>query len=291
MAKVLVRSVAVLLILAVSVLLAGLAAFHIVPIKILEGSVVGALARDTGTVVSMSGFERVFPLGLRAKDIALKDVSSGRLVINVDGAWIGFNPLSILSGGLGGDFKASLYGGIVSGSVVISPSGRSIEMKIESLSLFDIPYLQRLKITAGVPFDGGLSLELHEKGCPTGRLMVAGRASPGAEVRFGGLPLPVGLIDSAGLEVFADGSMPVGECHLVLKDLWFKGAEIEAHVTGSSSVKDPIEGSLVDIMIVVVPKGRLTKKEFMLSLIKDYRTGDGIYKIPVKGSLGEVLTE
>lgn len=291
MAKIFKMTALVFLITAVLIPVAGLAVFHIVPIKTLEESVESSLSEGYGITIQMQGFERVFPFGLRAKDIAVKDASSGRELLNIDGAWVGLNPLSIFSGGIGADFKASLNGGTVTGSVCLKPSGRSIEMKMQSVSLLSIPAFDRLNITAGVPFDGELLLELPEKGCPTGGLNLVGKAGSGAEVRFGGLPLPIGRIDSAGIVMSATGSMVRGECHLDLKSLWLKGSDLEAHAYGSSSVKDPVEASLVDIEIEVMPKGRLHKQEYMLSLIKVYRSEDGIYKIPVKGRLGEVMTE
>lgn len=281
----------VFLIILVLIPLMGLSLFYIVPIEALEGRVARSLSEGSGITARMQGFERVFPLGLRAKEIVLKDASSGRTVLNIDGAWIGFNPVSIFSGGIGADFKASFSGGIVSGSVLLKPSGRSIKMKMHSVSLLDIPALQRLRITAGLPFDGDLLLELSEKGCPTGGLRLTGKTDSGAEVRLGGIPLPIGRIDSAGIEIIATGPMPTGECHLEFRSLWLKGGEIEAHVYGLFSIKDPIEASLVDIVMEVRPKGRLLKQEFLLSLIKEYLAGEGIYKIPVKGRLEEVLTE
>ncbi|MEK6759655.1 MAG: type II secretion system protein GspN [Deltaproteobacteria bacterium] len=291
MAKIFKMSALVFLITAILIPVAGLAAFHIVPIKTLKESLESSLSEGFGITAQMRGFERVFPFGLRAKDIAVKDASSGRPLLNIDGAWVGLNPLSIFSGGIGADFKASLNGGIVTGSVVLRPSGRSIEMKMQSVSLLSIPAFQRLKITAGVPFDGDLLLELPEKGCPTGGLRLTGKAGSGAEVRLGGMPLPIGRIDSAGIEMIATRPPARGECHLDMKSLWLKGSELEAQVSGSSSVKDPVEASLVDIVIEVMPKGRLLKQEYILSLIKAYRSEDGIYRIPVKGRLGEVMPE
>lgn len=291
MAKIFKMTALVFLIAAVLIPVAGLAVFHIVPIKTLEESVLSSLSKGYGITAQMRGFERVLPFGLRAKDIVLKDGSSGRLLLNIDGAWVGLNPISIFSGGIGADFKASLNGGTVTGSVRLKPSGRSIEMKMQSVSLLSIPAFQRLKITAVAPFDGDLLLELPEKGCPTGGLRLTGKAGSWDEVRFSGLHLPIGRIDSAGLEVVAAGLEPGGECLLELKSLWFKGDEIEAHVSGSSSVKDPVEASLVDIIIEVMPKGRLLRQEYMLSLVKAYRSEDGTYKIPVKGRLGEVMPE
>lgn len=291
MAKIFKRTILVFLIATVLIPVAGLAVFHIVPIKILEESIESSLSDGYGITARMRGFERVLPFGLRAKDIVVNDGSSGRLLLNIDGAWVGLNPVSIFSGGIGADFKASLNGGIVTGSVRLKPSGRSIEMKMQSVSLLSIPAFQRLKITATVPFDGDLLLELPEKGCLTGGLRLAGKAGSLDEVRLGGVPLPIGRIDSAGIEMIANGPLVRGECLLELKSLWFKGDEIEAHVSGSSSVKDPVESSFVDIVIEVRPKGRLLKQEYMLSLIKAYRSENGIYKIPVKGRLGEVMPE
>lgn len=291
MAKIFKITALVFLISAVLIPVACLAVFHIVPIKTLEEGLESSLFEGSGITAQMRGLERVFPFGLRAKDIVLKDAFSGRELLNIDGAWIGLNPLSIFSGGIGADFKASLNGGVVTGSVRLKPSGRSVEMKMQSVSLLSVPALQRLKITAVVSFDGDLLLELPEKGCPTGGLNLAGKAGSEAEVRFKGLPLPIGRIDSAGIEIIATGPMVRGECHLDLKSLWLKGSDLEVHVSGSSSVEGPVEASLVDIVIDVMPKGRLLKQEYMLSLIKAYRSEDGIYKIPVKGRLGEVMPE
>lgn len=291
MAKIFKMTALVFLILAVLLPVAGLALFHFVPIKTLEEYVESSLLEGTGISVQMQGFERVFPFGLRAKDIAVTDVSSGRPLLNIDGAWVGLNLLSIFSGGIGADFKASLNGGIVTGAVLLKPYGRAIEMKMQSVSLLSIPAFDRLKITTVVPFDGELLLELPENGCPTGGLNLAGKAGHGAEVMLGGLPLPIGRIDSAGIEMIATGHLARGECHLDLKSLWLKGRDLEAYASGTSTVEDSIETSLVDIMIEVEPKGRLLKQDYMLSLIRAYRSEDGIYKIPVKGRLGEVMPE
>lgn len=291
MAKLLMVLVFVCLTAVVIVPSAGLAIFHIVPIKTIEDSIKRQFSGGSGITLHMRGFERVFPFGLRASEIILEDASSGRPVISIDGAWIGFNPVSVFSGGLGADFKASLYGGIVSGSMLIRPSGKSLEAKVRSIRLFSIPALKRHRITAGMPFDGELKMELSEKGCPAGDLSLSGIADPGVDVLLGGLPLPIGLIDSAGLEVFADGAMTGDSCSIGLKDLWFKGGEIEGHASGMTLIKAPVEASLVDAELVLSPKGRLARQEYLLSLIKEYKTKEGGYKIPLKGALGEVFSE
>lgn len=289
MVKILRTVAIVILISVVSVPLAGLAVFYMVPLNAIEGRVVAVFFQDIGIAASLTGFERVFPFGLRAKDIALKDASSGRPLLYIDGAWVGFNPLSIFSGGIGADFKASLIGGLVSGSVITRLSGRSVDMKMESVSLLSIPAFERLKITAEVPFDGDLSITLPENGCASGEVRLIGKTVSGAEVRLGGFPLPVGDIDSAGLEAVSLGLQTADDCLLELKGLWIKGSEIEAMMRGTLIVKDSIEASLVDLILEVRPKGLLLKKEYMLSYLKDYRTGKGFYRVPVKGRLGEVL--
>lgn len=289
MVKILRTAAIAFLISVVSVPLAGLAVFYMVPLNALESSIVAAFSQDIGIAASLTGFERVFPFGLRAKDIVLKDASSGRPLLYIDGAWVGLNPLSIFSGGIGADFKASLNGGLVSGSVLTRLSGRSIDLKMESVPLLSIPAFERLKITADVPFDGVLSIILREKGCASGEVRLAGKAVSGAEVRLGGFPLPVGDIDSAGLEAVSLGAQTTDDCLLELKGLWVKGSEIEAMMRGTLTVKDTVEASLADFILEVRPKGLLLKKEYMLSYLKAYRTGKGIYRVPVKGRLGDVL--
>lgn len=289
MVKILRTAAIVFLITVVSVPLAGLAVFYMAPLNAIESRVVAAFSQDIGIAASLTGFERVFPFGLRAKNIVLKDASSGGPLLYIDGAWVGFNPLSIFSGGIGADFKASLNGGLASGTVLIKPSEKSIDIKMKSVSLLSIPALERLKITAEVPFDGDLSITLPEKGCASGEVRLAGKTVSGAEVRLGGFPLPVGDIDSAGLEAVSLGLQTADDCLLELKGLWVKGSEIEAMMRGTLTVKDTIEASLVDLILEVRPKGLLLKKEYMLSYIKAYRTGKGFYMVPVKGRLGEVL--
>ncbi len=289
MVKILKTVAIAFLISAVSVPLAGLAVFHMVPLNAIEGRVVNALSQDIGITASLNGFERVFPFGLRAKDILLKDASSGRPLLYIDGAWAGLNPLSIFSGGIGVDFKASLNGGLVSGAVLTRLSGRSIDLKMESVQLFSIPAFERLRVTAGVPFDGDLSITLREKGCASGEVRLAGKTVSGAEVRLGGFPLPVGDIDSAGLEAVSVGLQTSDDCLFELKGLWVKGSEIEARMHGTLAVKDTIEASLVDLVLEVRPKGLLLKREYLLSHLMSYRTGDGLYSVPVKGRLGDVL--
>ncbi len=291
MVKTLRRLALIFLMSVLSLPLALFAVFHLVPIKTLEESIVSALEQSAGIKAGMHGFDRVFPFGLSAEGIVLKDASSGRVLFNIDGAWAGFNPVSILSGGIGVDYKASLNGGLVSGSVLQRLSGRFVDMKMEGVSILAIPALERLRVSAGVQFDGDLSISLPEKGCATGVLRLAGRGGSGAEVQLGGIPLPVGGLDSAVLEAVASRPDAAGECHVELKRLWLKGGEIEAQMHGSLKVKDPIEASIIDIVIDIWPKGRLLKKGFLLSLIEDYRTGDGIYRVPVKGRLGEVMSD
>lgn len=289
MVKILRTAAIAFLITVVSVPLAGLAVFYMAPLNALESRVVAAFSQDIGIAASLTGFERVFPFGLRAKNIVLKDASSGGPLLYIDGAWIGFNPLSIFSGGIGADFKASLNGGLASGTVLIKPSEKSIDIKMKSVSLLSSPAFERLKITAEVPFDGDLSIALPEKGCASGEVRLAGKTVSGAEVRLGGFPLPVGDIDSAGLEAVSLGAQTADDCLLELKGLWVKGSEIEAMMRGTLTVKDTLEASLVDLILEVRPKGVLLKKEYMLSYLKAYRTGKGIYRVPVKGRLGDVL--
>lgn len=274
------RALIAVWILAAGIALFSFTLFHMIPIDIVEGWVDAAFKERAGIYLQKKDFKRVFPLGLRADDIEVRNDPKGPALLVLDGAWAGIDPLSLLLGTVKSDFKASINGGVIEGDIsfgirksVLRAEGRSINPAL-------MPVFERTGLVIDAPFEASASMLFLKGKCPEGALSMKGKDMPEGKVRIKGLPLPFGAINDAGMKA------GLKDCAVDIEAAWLEGADVSVRAEGKIHIREPIDASPLELKLEMVPRGAMLDKEFLLSLLQKYRKSANYYLVNVRGTLG-----
>ncbi len=272
------------LVIALAVILAGLALlaitlFHTFPLASV-GEGVKARFRAQGVLVSWQSMERTFPVGLSMEKVEAVDMSTGRIVARLDSAQTGVNLLSLFKGYLGFPIAARLGNGTVTGEARIRIKGADVELEAAGLEPGAVPAVASSGLSVDGSIKGRLSLHVPWRGCPTGFARLRSGRIPANGVKYNGIPVPLGQIDTAGLDARTLG------CRIVVDGAWLDGVELSARLAGEVALAAPLEASPLKATIDLMPKGDLTEKQWMLSFIRPWRKSDNYYSMTIGGTVG-----
>ena len=255
------------------------ALFHLIPASLYERLLAEELAQRTGLRFQSASFDTAFPLAFAMEGLKLYD-NAGNELVRLENLRAGLNPLGYL-GGLKISIDAKASGGQIDGVARVGFFRSSFEMEARAIGFKAIPALERAGMKIDGTFDAMLVMK-KDDGCPKGSLKVQGVEFKDAEFSFRGLPLPIDDIDEAGL------SAEFVNCGVRLDGLWMEGKDLSARIKGEIKMVSPFSSSPVDLTLELVPNEGLLKKEFLLSLLQQYRKSANYYSIPLKGTLGGI---
>ncbi|CAG1066080.1 hypothetical protein BAC1_01678 [uncultured bacterium] len=253
--------------------------FHLIPSHLYESWLYGSIRERSGLVVESASFSTAFPLAFRAEGLKVFD-QAGKELLRVDSLKAGLNPLGLFSG-LMIDIDGEASGGQVRGAAVAGLFGASLEMEAVGVGFDALSVLSSAGVKLDGAFDAVLAVKM-EDGCPRGSLKAQGVEFDDAVLSFRGFPLPIGSVDEAGL------SAEFFNCGVRLDGLWLESSDLSARIKGGMKLASPVSASSVDMMIELVPYEGLMKKEYILSLLSQYRKSANYYSIPVQGTLGSL---
>lgn len=259
--------------------------FLIFPLHLVEDRVKEGLREQAGIALSDESFQRALPFGFEARKIELFDARNNRPLVFLDYLRADIDPLSVF----GGDIRVNLTGNIANGSikgvVLIDRNGAYLNMEGKEIGFESIPALAASGLNLKGAFNGSLSIVKTGGGCPEGNIKLKGNKMGGDEMKFMGLPLPVGDIDDAGASVELKG------CKARVSGVWIEGKDISARLQGEVAIATPFSASPINLTLDITPKGALLKKEHILSLISRYRKSANYYSIQIRGTVGSPLAE
>lgn len=275
----------IITVLAVSgLLIFALTAYHIFPLDIAEGRLKEALARQ-GLLISFGSFERTFPFGLKAENVGLAGAASANPVFRLDTAKARLELLSLLKGDPTVALGATVGGGVITGELRPGLKGALLDLTAGDVEFREIPALALAGMNTGGSFSGTVSVYLSEGACPSGSVRLRGGHIKEEGVMLTGLKLPIGDIDSAGLNA------EFRECKVVVEGLWLEGKEMSAKLSGVIFIRTPFETSPVKMTLEVTPRGDLGEKSWMLSLMNSFRKSANYYSANIGGTVGRPVAE
>lgn len=253
-------------------------AFYIFPLSIAEGRLKDSL-RGEGALVSWQSMGRTFPFGLKASGVEVVDISSGRPVIRLEEARVRVALLSLLSGRLKFPIKVRVGGGVISGEARVDSTAASLDLASSGIDAGSMLALQSIGVGTNGSVGGTLSLRLPYAGCATGTVRLRSGRIDGRSLRFMGLPLALGNIEQAGLNA------EFKSCKVVVEGLWLDGDELSAKLAGEMLPRNPLGASPLNMTLEVTPKGDLSKKHWVFSLISQYRKSSNYYFMTIRGTV------
>lgn len=265
-------------------LIFALTAYHIFPLNMAEGRLKEALARQS-LLISFDSFERTFPFGLKAENVELRDASSGNPVLRFDTAKARLELLSLLKGDPTVALRATVGGGVITGELRPDLKGALLDLTAGDVEFKEIPALAGAGINTGGSFSGTVSVYLSGGACPSGSVRLRGDHIKEEGVMLTGLKLPIGDIDSAGLNA------EFRECKAVVEGLWLDGKEMSAKLSGEIFLRTPFGTSPVKMTLEVTTRGDLNEKSWMLSLMNSFRKSANYYSANIGGTVGRPVAE
>jgi len=251
------------------------ALFVIVPSGVVEKSVKKRLMDDTGLVMELKGFKKVFPLGYEADGVRLTGTKTGiklylariRAVFSLM-SLIRLRPGLILSG--------DIYGGVLKGLVGRETKGMYATMVIRGATAPPIEIFG--KIMPGVA-DVSLDITTRDtKSCPKGFLKARARGGEIRDFSIMGLGIKEEKISEEGLEIRFSG------CRVYVKSAWIKGNTFSARARGVIGMKGPPGNNPMEMRIEISPKGKLMEDLNKLDFLRPYRRSAGYYRAVIRGT-------
>jgi len=275
----------IIIVLALSGLaLFALTAFHIFPMKIAEEKLRAALASQ-GLVVSYDSLERTFPIGLRASNIELAEASDGKALMKFDDATATLDISSLLLGTPSVRLWAAAGTGVITGEIRPGLNGARLDLTASNIEFRMIPALTAAGIDTEGSFGGTVSAYLSAKRCPTGTARL--RSGPVSEqgLRLAGVQLPIGDIDSGGLNAeFKD-------CKAVVEGLWLDGKELSARLSGEIFLRSPLSASPIKMVLELTPRGEAGQQSWVLAFMNSFRRSANYYSANISGTIGRPVAQ
>jgi len=170
-------------------------------------------------------------------------------------------------------------GGVITGRADVSPGGFSLKMKADGVHINSLPEAQASGFASSGTVDGTLSVYSPWHGCPTGFVKLRTGRIDGGDLRFMGMPLALGDIEQAGLNA------TLASCRVDVEGLWVDAAELSARLSGPVFFAVPMAASRIDMTLEITPRGDLSKKHWLFSLIGQYRKNSNYYFMTIRGTL------
>ncbi|MBI5827586.1 MAG: type II secretion system protein GspN [Deltaproteobacteria bacterium] len=255
-------------------------AFYLVPDELIEGWLKEAAARKAGVAFTRKSFSKAFPFGIELRAVEIAGNGGTRLLL-LDRVRARVNPLSLFAGRLTAYIDGDAGDGGFTGYAILRPSGVAVATEAKGVDLRYLPVLTRSSVKINGLLDARVSLNRVGAGCLEGTISINGFRIESGEVMVMGFPLPLGSIESAGGQVELKG------CKALIEGLWIEGKDLSARLKGEiTAIKTPLAQSPVELTLEIIPKHGLVNKEFMLSLLSDFRKSANFYSIPVRGTIG-----
>lgn len=261
----------------------ALTAFHIFPLKIVEGRVKEALAGE-GLLITFGSLERTFLFGLKAQNLSLAD-AGGHAVARLDTAGARIDLQSLLLGDPVVRLNGTVGGGVITGELRPGLKGAKLDLEAADLEFKDIPALTGAGIVTAGSFGGTVSVYLSGSACPTGTVRLRGGRISEEGLRLSGIKLPIGDIESAGLNA------ELKECKVAVEGLWLDGKEMSARLSGDIFLRTPFEASPVKMTIEVTRRGDPGEKSWMLAFMNSFRKSANYYSANIGGTVAHPVAE
>ena len=268
-----------LALLGAGLILFSLTAILLIPADMIMSSVKERLQAGPGFILTEESSERLLPFGIRADGLLVSNRAADALYL--DTVTVKFAPLGLLSGGLKALIEATIADGSIKGYALLKRGFSEIELEADGVDLDAVPAIVRAGFKGPGSVSGRASVKLPAAGCPEATINLKGIGLDGENLSIKGFSLPFGRITDAGLKARAL------ECRAEILNLWVDGSGMSARVSGVISLTEPVEQSVVDLHIEIVPRG---PEDPMLSLLlKGYRRSANYYSIKVGGTLGSPI--
>jgi len=251
------------------------ALFLIVPSGVVEKAVKKRLLSDTGFVMELKSFKKVFPLGYEAEGVRLTGTKTGvKLYLARIRAM--FSPMSLIRLRPGLVLSGDIYGGIMKGRVGREMRGIYATMVIGGATL---PPIKAFGII--VPGVADISFDVitgNTKACPEGFLKARARGGEIRDFSIMGLGIQEGKISEEGLDI------RFVRCRAYVKSAWIKGDAFSARARGVIGMERPPGNARMEIRIEVSPKGKLMEDLNKLKFLRPYRRSVGYYRAVLRGT-------
>jgi len=258
----------------------AIAAFYLVPDELIEGRIKEAAIKKAGITFSQKSFRKVFPLGLELQAVEIAGNNGAQLLL-LDRVRARVNPLSVLAGRLTAYIDGDAGDGGFTGYAIFRPSGAALIAEAKGVDFRYLPLFARSGVSINGLLDARVSVSKIGAGCLEGSISINGYRIERSEVKIMNFPLPFDSIDRAG------GDAELKGCKARINGLWIEGRGLSARLKGEiTAIKTPLAESPVELTLEIIPKGDLVKREFMFSLISNYRQSANYYSIPVRGTIG-----
>lgn len=241
------------------------------------------LSELAGTQITAKTLEPSWLTGFEATGVELQ--TSGDPV-KLDSLFGRAHVLDFLTGGFGGRVEAPVGGGALEADVSGTKEQVQIELTAEAIEVALVPAIREL---TGLALGGELALDVElDLGIKDPKLsngQIRLRASdletlPGSEAKF---PVPELVVGSL------DWNLPVENGKLIIRNQRLDGPNVNAEFDGEVVLAQPLERSLVNLLIKFKPTDVFLKKEPLLAqLIKNlnnYRSSDGYYGYQISGTV------
>lgn len=256
-------------------------AFIMVPLEAVHGVIERNLGEKAGLTLTQGEFQKVFPLGMDARNVEISEASGKDPVIYIDTLRARLSPIGIFSGGIKVLLSGEMGGGAFDGSVLARPGSMHLEMRGKGIRLSSVPQMRRMGIDVDGRFRGAASIRLPSEGCPEGVLDIDDDELGEGNLKFLGMPMPFGVLKDAGLSAGISG------CNAKIEKAWVEGSELSAFVSGSVKLARPVSASALDLTLELTPKGSLADNEMLLSFISQFKRSSNFYSVRVRGTIGD----
>ncbi|MBI2412369.1 MAG: type II secretion system protein GspN [Deltaproteobacteria bacterium] len=260
----------------------SLAAFHLVPIEIIEARLKEEAEARAGLTVTEQSLMRTYPAGIEAEgvDMALKGKEP---FIHIDNmvAWPDY--MGLLSGKVRFSYAGAIENGVIKGRAGFGLLGGSqIRLEADGVPISAVPAINRFVTGLRGSFSGTAEVSMKGDGrCPSGFAEFRSDDLKGGKVSLRGIPLSVGSIGDAGLDA------RFSECRVDVKGLWLDGSDLSLRIDGKIKVEKPLNKSPLDLTLELVPKKPLFRGESdVLAVLRRFQGSANYFKVPVRGTLG-----
>ncbi|MBE9528019.1 MAG: type II secretion system protein GspN [Proteobacteria bacterium] len=251
------------------------------PAGIIADFVVESVEAETGVSIRYDSFERVFPFGIEAKGIEIKDRAEG-LDFTVDRLRLSLKPARLFGGRLALLLDADLLGGSIDGIMVFGSSGMSSDLRVRSLR----PELFALskEYAVQIPFalSGAVNIESSYAECAEGLVVIESDSGANSGTLSAlGFGLDFGAGAAAGLRA------TLKECRAEVKGLWVEGPDLVTRLSGEVLLdsRHP-EQSRLDLFAELNDLTLKGSNRLLLSFLKRYELRQGYYAMEITGTVG-----
>jgi len=254
-------------------LIAGLAGIVIV-LGFWQIAVPGSLITDLienslaakGLHAEFTGFRKGLFFTFEARRITLK--KSGNALLSIENARARLRPFSRLALRCPVLFEGDISGGRMNGRVDLLHSGNRADIAIDKAEVEGVPFFRALGLAGSRgTFSGDMKIEDS-----SGEIRFALADAVFESASFGGVTLPLEMFNKAR------GAMTINNNTVEIKSFALEGDGIYARIKGN------ITGGRASLTAELMPERSFKEKNYLFSLLEQYRVSPGYYSIPITGN-------